>query len=444
MRARCSARFRCPIWPCCSKAADWTFFIVDTEHGGFDHAALSGLIMTARLAGITVLVRLADHSRRDITRLMDMGADGVLLPMTGGKEDIAAVVRHAKYAPVGRRGISTTRGHTLYAPPALRDYMQQANERTLVFAQIESKAGLDAIDEIVGLDGVDGVIVGPNDLACDLDCLGGGGADSGRDRRRCGSGASPRQGRRHHHLGAGFSAACQGARHGHFLHRQRASYAEAGMPGYHPTSRGAATMNRIRLVHRDHLSCEPILRRCPNGELICVGQVGDITEPAPGNRVVVFHSKDNGETWSEPFPIYPEDGRAVYATELMLLDGVLYAFLTLHNGHFVNWRCTTMQSRDNGYTWEDIGIHPALPNFSFARGMIRLSNGDIVIPYQYYPISPEENDRLAQSGLKIWEARISHVENGVLISKDNGRTYTRHEGPRTPIKGGGAAQMELA
>lgn len=196
-------------------------------------------------------------------------------------------------------------------------------------------------------------------------------------------------------------------------------------------------MNRIRLVHRDHLSCEPILRRCPNGELICVGQVGDITEPAPGNRVVVFHSKDKGETWSEPFPIYPEDGRAVYATELMLLDGVFYAFLTLHNGHFVNWQCTTMQSRDNGYTWEDIGIHPALPNYAFARGMIRLSNGDIVIPYQHYPISPEENDRLAQSGLKIWEARISHVENGVLISKDNGRTYTRHEGPRTPIKGEG-------
>lgn len=154
------------------KSGGLDFFIVDTEHGGFDHAALSGLIMTARLAGITVLVRLADHARRDITRLMDMGADGVLLPMTGSKEDIAAVVRHAKYAPVGRRGISTTRGHTFYAPPALRDYMRQANERTLVFAQIESKAGLDAIEEIVGLNGVDGVIVGPNDLACDLDCLG--------------------------------------------------------------------------------------------------------------------------------------------------------------------------------------------------------------------------------------------------------------------------------
>ncbi len=73
-------------------------------------------------------------------------------------------------------------------------------------------------------------------------------------------------------------------------------------------------MNRIRLFHRDTLSCEPILRRTPGGELLCVAQCGDVREPAPGNRVYVFHSRDEGETWTSPVSIYPEDGQAVYAT----------------------------------------------------------------------------------------------------------------------------------
>ncbi len=154
------------------KSSGLDFFLIDTEHGGFDDSALSGLIMTARLAKIPVVVRLADCERKDITRLMDMGADGLLLPMTNSKEEIAAVVQHAKYAPIGKRGISTTRGHTLYDPPGLQEYMRQANERTLIFAQIESRAGLEAIHEIVQVEGVSGIIVGPNDLACDMDCIG--------------------------------------------------------------------------------------------------------------------------------------------------------------------------------------------------------------------------------------------------------------------------------
>jgi hypothetical protein len=195
-------------------------------------------------------------------------------------------------------------------------------------------------------------------------------------------------------------------------------------------------MDRIRLIHRDHLSCEPILRRCPNGELICISQVGGTIEPSPENRVVVFHSKDNGETWSKPFSIYPEDGQAVYITEVMLLDNIFYAFLTLHNGRFLDWQCTTMKSIDNGYTWENIGIFPELPNFSFARGMIKKKNGDIVIPYQHYPVSPDENNRLKNNPeALINAANISYVENGVLISSDGGQTYTRHNGVKIAING---------
>lgn len=148
------------------------FFILDTEHGSFDQAALSGMITNARLCGLPVIIRLPDNQRRDITRLMDLGADGLLLPMTNNRRDIQQVVDYAKYAPLGKRGISTTRAHTFYDPPVLEQYMADANRRTMVLAQIETRAGLENIADILACEGVSGALLGPNDLACDLGCIG--------------------------------------------------------------------------------------------------------------------------------------------------------------------------------------------------------------------------------------------------------------------------------
>lgn len=158
--------------PVLFKGCGLDFVIIDTEHGGFDYSTLSGMIMNARLCGLTVIIRIPDNQRRDVTRMMDMGADGLLLPMTNCAADIRQVVNYAKYAPMGRRGISTTRAHTNYNPPALEKYMVEANERTLIFAQIETGAGVENIEEILAVEGVAGVMVGPNDLSCDLNCIG--------------------------------------------------------------------------------------------------------------------------------------------------------------------------------------------------------------------------------------------------------------------------------
>lgn len=149
------------------------FFIIDYEHGGFDYAAMANLITVARLRGITAIVRLPNNARKDIVKLADMGADGFLLPMTNCAEDIRAVVRYAKYRPVGERGISTMRAHTLYDPPEITEYKKSANVRMKVYAQIETRAGAEHLSEIMGTDGVDGCFVGPNDLSDDLGCLGG-------------------------------------------------------------------------------------------------------------------------------------------------------------------------------------------------------------------------------------------------------------------------------
>lgn len=147
------------------------FMLIDTEHGSFDANVLSALLMNSRLASLTALVRLPDNHRREITRLMDLGAAGLVLPMTNSPDDIAKVVEHAKYAPVGKRGLSTTRAHSLYDPPPVADYMKVANDRIRIYAQIETAAGLQAAHDIAAVPGVAGLFLGPNDLACDLNCL---------------------------------------------------------------------------------------------------------------------------------------------------------------------------------------------------------------------------------------------------------------------------------
>ena len=158
--------------PLIMKNSGLDFMIVDNEHGTFDYTFLAKMFTVSRMADFRTIVRIPDNSRAWITKCVDAGADGFLLPMTNRAEDIEKVVEYAKYAPVGKRGISTMRAHTLYAPPALSEYMPAANERIKVYAQIETAKGVENIEEILATTGVDGVFIGPNDLSCDLGCIG--------------------------------------------------------------------------------------------------------------------------------------------------------------------------------------------------------------------------------------------------------------------------------
>ena len=158
--------------PLLFKNAGFDFFIIDNEHGAFDYRELSRIVMTSALCGLKVIVRISDNLRKDITKMADMGVNGFLLPMTDSVSDIAQVVKYAKYAPIGKRGISTTRAHTLYNPPKLADYMPAANARMEIYAQIETVNGVNNIDEILALEGVSGAFMGPNDLSCDYGCIG--------------------------------------------------------------------------------------------------------------------------------------------------------------------------------------------------------------------------------------------------------------------------------
>ena len=201
---------------------------------------------------------------------------------------------------------------------------------------------------------------------------------------------------------------------------------------------------RIRLVHCDSLSCEPIVRRAPDGALLCVSQCGDVTEPAPGNRVFAFRSLDNGETWQDAGLVYPESGEAVYGTEVTVLDGVISAQLQVHNGRFLNMRCVVMESRDSGLTWTNAGAPPHFPRFCFVRSLLRLANGEILFPCQAFPVSEEENARLVVANHNIadfrrqraiWDADVDHMENDVIVRAGHGQGWQRFAGPSIAVKG---------
>lgn len=157
--------------PIIFKNSGMDFFILDCEHGPFDFREASQLVMVSKLTKIKCYIRVPSNDRNFIIKFMDMGADGIILPMTNQDKDILQVVEYAKYMPIGRRGISTTRAHTNYNPAKLSDVMILANKNTQIFAQIETVEGVQNLDSILSVDGVDGVFIGPNDLSADLNCL---------------------------------------------------------------------------------------------------------------------------------------------------------------------------------------------------------------------------------------------------------------------------------
>jgi len=159
-------------FPIIAKNNGLNFIIVDNEHGHFDYSDIARLTVIANLAGIDMIVRIGDSDRGHITKLADMGVSGFLLPMTNTPEDIEKVIQYAKYPPIGKRGVSTTRAHTLYSPPPLEEYFDEANKKMKIYAQIETSEGIKNLDKILALKDVDGVFIGPNDMSVDIGCIG--------------------------------------------------------------------------------------------------------------------------------------------------------------------------------------------------------------------------------------------------------------------------------
>ena len=140
------------------------FFIVDCEHGSFTTREVANIIAVARSIGMPALVRIPEMRREHALKFMEMGASGLLLPNTETAEQAQMLVDCTKYAPLGHRGVSLSRPHTDFKKVNGPAYMAQANEETILMCQIESRRGVENVEQIIAVEGIDVAFIGPNDM----------------------------------------------------------------------------------------------------------------------------------------------------------------------------------------------------------------------------------------------------------------------------------------
>lgn len=145
------------------------YVVLDTEHGPGDQLALAHHINAAAATGLSVLVRIGAPS--EVLRALDLGAHGILAPHVSSVEQARALVDAMHYPPLGRRGFAGYTRAGNYGLIGAADHHAAARD-TVLIAMIEDQAGLDAAADIAGVEGVDGLMLGPADLACELGVVG--------------------------------------------------------------------------------------------------------------------------------------------------------------------------------------------------------------------------------------------------------------------------------
>lgn len=137
---------------------------VDLQHGQFGIDAIPRLLQAISATPAMPWVRSSGNDLAEINKLLDMGAYGIICPMIETVEQAEALVQATRYAPMGKRSFGPARG-LLYGGA---DYLNKANDNIIVLAMIETLKGLENAEEILQVSGLDGIYIGPNDLALSL------------------------------------------------------------------------------------------------------------------------------------------------------------------------------------------------------------------------------------------------------------------------------------
>lgn len=157
-----------PEVACLMARAGLDYVLVDLEHGRGGIDGLSAQVQALAAFDTAVMVRLPDHDPGNIKRILDMGANALLVPQVDSAEDATRVLEAALFPTEGRRGVAVgaiAAADWGYAPDA---YFAGANDALSVLMQIESPQAVAALPEILGVARVDGLFVGPNDLSASM------------------------------------------------------------------------------------------------------------------------------------------------------------------------------------------------------------------------------------------------------------------------------------
>lgn len=147
-----------------AKSAGFDCLYIDLEHCSFSLETVSQICMTATALGVTPLVRVPGQDPATISRTLESGAQGVIIPHLETRAEADAVVAAAKFPPLGNRSLLGLNPHTLFRVGPAAETMRQMNEATLVVAMIESGVAVENADAIASVEGIDMLLVGTNDL----------------------------------------------------------------------------------------------------------------------------------------------------------------------------------------------------------------------------------------------------------------------------------------
>lgn len=154
---------------------DW--LLIDGEHGPNDMPRLGEQVGALRGSAAHAIVRPPMGEAWLLKQLLDQGVQTFLIPMVESAAEAEALVRALRYPPHGIRGVGAGLGRASNFN-RVPDYLVTADAEICLLVQVENRAGLAAIDEIAAVDGVDGIFIGPSDLAADMGYLGDPGADA--------------------------------------------------------------------------------------------------------------------------------------------------------------------------------------------------------------------------------------------------------------------------
>jgi len=147
---------------------DWV--LLDTEHSPNELPMVQSQLHASTEGSATPIVRVPWNDMVMIKRYLDIGAQSILIPYVQTAEEAKNAIRFTRYPPAGVRGVAGATRATRYG--RIKDYFKRVNDELCVLVQAETRTAIANLEAIAGVEGVDGVFIGPNDLAADLGYLG--------------------------------------------------------------------------------------------------------------------------------------------------------------------------------------------------------------------------------------------------------------------------------
>lgn len=148
--------------------AGFDFVIIDQEHGPISVQSAQDMIRAAESVNINPIIRVANNDESLILRALDIGAQGIEIPQINCKSDALRAVNSVKYSPQGDRGVCRYVRAANYSSMDKFKYFESANKETMIIIHIEGVKGINNLDEILSVSGIDVVFIGPYDLSQSL------------------------------------------------------------------------------------------------------------------------------------------------------------------------------------------------------------------------------------------------------------------------------------